>query len=71
MTANRFTLLMMLEKTTRVTSGDQDHARAAPVWQPSSAATRVVTIPFVSSSAYSGRLPAVRVDRFDQSDAGG
>jgi hypothetical protein len=63
MTANRFTLLMMLEKTTRVTSGDQDHhtARAAPIWQPSSAATRVVTI-------YGGRLPAVR---FDQGDAGG
>jgi hypothetical protein len=36
----------------------------------SSAAARVVTTPFVSSGAYSGRLAGVLVDRFDQGDAG-
>jgi hypothetical protein len=41
-----------------------------PFGSRSSAATRVITIPFVSSGAYSGRLAAVLVDRFDQGDAG-
>jgi hypothetical protein len=36
----------------------------------SSAATRAVTTPFVAFGAYSGRLAAVLVDRFDQGDAG-
>jgi hypothetical protein len=36
----------------------------------SSAAARVVTTPFVSSGAYSGRFAGVLVDRFDQGDAG-
>jgi hypothetical protein len=36
----------------------------------SSAATRVVTTPFFSSGAYSGRLAAILVDRFDRGDAG-